>query len=224
MTKAIKFAKLDFLTITPYLTWKVSLLFLVVSAFVGYGTGETSVIVGMCMIYGVIFGSYPFAIGEKSALDTLYATLPVNKKQLVAGRYLFFVLLNLAALVFACLLSFVLLTVLGKEFDLLTNIISALVCFVLFSVVGAIQMPIYFRFGYTKAKFLTYIPLMAFPAATIIVSSLVGENNPIPVLINAITWIEANSVMTLLLAIVLWAGALLLSGVLSYRMYRKREF
>ena len=224
MTKVIKFAKLDLLTVKPYLTWKVALLFLAVCAMVGYGTGDTAVVVGMCMIYGVIFSSYPFSVGEKSALDTLYSTLPVSKKQMVAGRYMFSISLTLTALALSCILSFIMMKVLGKEFDLALTLVSALVCFLLFSLIEGIQMPIYYKFGYTKAKFLTYIPLMAFPAATIIVSTLVGKNKLMPLVTDAMAWIEANMILTAILSVVLWAGIMLLSGTLSYRLYRKREF
>jgi len=224
MTKVIKFAKLDLLTVKPYLTWKVALLFLAVCAMVGYGTGDMAVIVGMCMIYGVIFSSYPFSVGERSALDTLYATLPVSKKKIVAGRYLFSICLTLTALVLSCLISFIMMQVLGKNFDLLITFTSALVCFVLFSLIEAIQMPIFFKFGYTKAKFLTYIPLMAFPLSTAIVSTLIGKNKLMPLVTDAMAWIEANMALTTVLSVVLWAVIMLLSGTLSYRLYRKREF
>ena len=224
MNKVLKFAKLDLLTIKPYMTWKISLLFLAVCAMVGYGTGGTAVIVGMCMMYGVIFSSYPFAVGEKSALDTLYSTLPVSKKQMVAGRYLFSICLILTALILSCILSFIMMRVLGKEFDLATTLISVLVCFLLFSMIEAIQMPIYYKFGYTKAKFLTYLPLMAFPAATIIVSTFVGKNKLMPLVTGALAWIESNMALTAVLGVMLWAGIMLLSAMLSYRLYRKREF
>ena len=224
MNKVLNFTKLDLFTVKPYLTWKVSLLFLGVCAGVGTGTGETAVVVGMCMIYAVIFSSYPFAVGEKNALDTLYATLPVNKKQMVAGRYLFSICLTLTALILSCILSFILMTVLGKAFDLIITLMSALVCFLLFSLIEAIQMPIYFKFGYTKAKFLTYIPLMAFPLATVIVSTLVGKNELMPLVTDIMAWIEANMALTTVLCIVLWACIMLLSGMLSYRFYKKREF
>ena len=66
MNKVMMFAKLDLFTVKPYLTWKVSLLFLAACTMVGYGTGDAAVIIGMSMIYGVIFSSYPFAVGKKA--------------------------------------------------------------------------------------------------------------------------------------------------------------
>ena len=85
-------------------------------------------------------------------------------------------------------------------------------------------MPIYYKFGYTKAKFLTYLPLMAFPAATIVVSTLVDESTLIPLVTNAMAWIEANIALTAVFAVVLWAGMMLLSAALSYKLYKTREF
>jgi hypothetical protein len=224
MNKVLRFTRLDIITIKPYLTWKVLLLFLAVCALVAYGTGETSIIIGMCMMYGVIFASYPFAVGEKNALDTLYLTLPISKKHIVAGRYLFSVFLNLGALILSCLLSFIMVNILKREFDWIVNLVSILVCFVLLSLIEAIQIPIYYKFGYTKAKILTYLPLIALPATTLIVSAIAGENNLLPILADAMGWLESNMILALLLSVIIWAGIMLLSAVISYRFYKKREF
>ena len=105
MNKTLSFAKLDYMTIKTYLNWKISLLFLAVCVFVGYGTGDATMTIGLCLMYGVIFACYPFSVGEKNGIDTLYATLPITKKNIVTGRYLFVVCLNLITLVLSLVIS-----------------------------------------------------------------------------------------------------------------------
>jgi len=224
MNKTLAFAKLDYMTVKSYLNWKVSLLFLAVFAFIGYGTGEMAASIGMCMMYSVIFACYPFSVGEKNGLDTLYATLPATKKNIVAGRYTFTVILNLIMLVVGFVVSTVLLTAFGKEFGWVETLLTALICFAFFSLVEAIQLPIYFKFGYTKAKFLVYLPLLCFPASIIIANNLLGADKMMPLLTDMLTWVEANVVITVVIALAAWIGLMLLSAVLSFRFYKKREF
>ena len=224
MNKTLAFAKLDYLTIKSYLNWKTSLLFLAVFGFIGYGTGEPAAAIGMCMMYSVIFACYPFSVGEKNGTDTLYSTLPITKKNIVSGRYAFTIILNLIMLAVSLVVSIGLLTVFSREFVLLEVLLTAFICFAFFSLVEAIQLPIYFKFGYTKAKFLTYLPLLCFPASIIIANNLIGADRVLPFLTNILVWAESNIALTVIIALVAWVGIMCLSAVLSHKFYKNREF
>jgi len=224
MNKLLSFVKLDYMTLKPYLTWKTALLFLAVLAFIGYGTGEVSALVGMCMMFSVIFACYPFAVGDRNGIDTLYATLPITKKTVVIGRYVFTLALNLFIGVASLLVSAILMMALKKDFNGADALIITLVCFALFSVVEAVQLPIYFRFGYAKAKLLAYLPLAGFPAVVVAASTLLGKKRLFPFLENVFSWVQANAYVTAALAVILWASIMIFSVVLSLRFYMKREF
>ena len=227
MTKntAINFARLDYFTIKPYLTWKSILIFLAVIVFLAYGTSEAAMIVSMCMMYSVIFACYPFAVGDKNSLDTLYFTLPVTKKNIVIGRYLFTISLNLIMLVISYLISLIIITALNvMSFDPIVNLLTALVCFALFTFIEAIQLPIYFKLGYTKAKFLAYIPLIAFPASVVAMTAIVDRDKLISTLTNVIAWMGNNIIITVLACLAVWLGIMFLSMLLSLKFYAKREF
>jgi len=224
MNKTLSFVKLDYMTIKTYLSWKTVLLFLVVFAFMGYGTGEVSALIGVAMMYSTIFACYPFAIGDKNGIDTLYATLPITKKTVVTGRYAFSLLLNgfMAAASFG--VSAILMPAFGKTFHLKTTLLTVLLCFALFSILEAVQLPLYFKLGYARAKFLAYLPLAVFPAAVLGASSLLGKGRMLPIIESILTWSQNNIIFTAVFAVVIWASAMLLSGVLSFRFYQKREF
>ena len=224
MNKTLSFAKLDYLTVKSFLTWKTSLILLAVFGFIGYGTGEPAASIGMCMMYSVIFACYPFSIGEKTGIDTLYATLPLTKKNIVAGRYAFTIILNFIMLVVSLVVSIALMIAFKKEFILFEVLLTALVCFAFFSLIEAIQLPIYFKFGDTKAKFLTYLPLLCFPASIVIATNLIGTDRVMPALTNVLTWVSENSLITAAIAVIIWAGLMLLSAKLSFKFYKSREF
>ena len=223
MNKTLFCAKLDYMTVKPYFTLKTALLFLFVFSFIGYGTGEPATMIGMCMMYSVIFSCYPFSVGERCGLDLLYGTLPITKKNIVAGRYAFTLFLNVFMLTLALTVASILMLLLESPFNWTDMLLSALVCIVFFSLIEAIQLPIYFKFGYTKAKFLTYLPLLCFPAVVFIASSLLGEDRLIPVIENTIAWVMNHTVAVCVFVLIMWAVLMLFSVFLSLRFYQKRE-
>lgn len=224
MSRTLSFARLDYLTIKPYLTLKSIALLLIVIAFVSFGTGESSMLIGMLMMYGTIYASYPFAVGEKNGIDTLYATLPLKKGNIVAGRYIFAIFLNISTGAIAFAVSAILMPVLKKGFNWKEILITVLICLFIFSVLEAIQLPIYFKLGYAKAKFLAYLPLAVFPAAVIAISVVAGKENSLEFLNNVFLWAEGNVLFTVTIAVALWMLLLLSSGLLSYRFYKSRQF
>ena len=223
MNRTLSFVKLDYLTIKPYLTIKNLLLLLLVFVFIGYGTGESSVLIGMLMMYSMIYASYPFAAEDRNKIGMLYATLPITKNRIVAGRYLFTLGLNAVVGILSFVISALLMTVLKKGFNGEETLTNSLVCFILFSILEAIQLPIYFKFGYMKAKFLVYLPLAAFPAAVIAISTFVGKSNFFPLRERMFLWGREHRLHVAVIALLVWLLAMLCSERLSYRFYRKRE-
>ena len=95
MNKLTAFIKLDFFTIKPYFTFKSILIYAVIAVFLSITSINIFSAVGFGLMMGTMFIGYPFAIGEKSNMDALYATLSVNRKTVVIGRYAFTLILNL---------------------------------------------------------------------------------------------------------------------------------
>lgn len=222
MNRALKFARLDFTTIKPYLSLKNMLIFLFIFAFIGYSSGNSSTMIGMMMMYATLYVSYPFAVGDKNGIDTLYCTLPISKKDVVIGRYVFSLLLNLIVGAIAFIASALLMTTRGG-FNGQETFMVVLLCVALFTTVQAIQLPIYFKLGYAKAKLLAYLPFIAFPAIIVMISAYLGEKNMMRYLESIFSQIQANIFITALIAAVIWGLVMSVSGMLSYRFYRKRE-
>lgn len=224
MNEILSFAKLDYITIKCYLTFKNLVIFLSIFAFMGYLTGEVAAPIGMMMMYSTIYASYPFAVGDTNGIDTLYATLPITKNNIVMGRYVFALCLNVIVGIAAFIISGLLMAVIDKGYS--WSVISAtiLICFALFSILEFIQLPIYFKLGYAKAKFLSYLPLVGFPVVVMAVSAIVGKEKLLPIIENLIIWMQENRLISIIIFVFLWGLIMVCSGLLSYRFYKKREF
>lgn len=93
-------------------------------------------------------------------IDSLYTVLSIERKTVVSGRYLFTLVLNICFGLLAYAFSFIGSLLLQKEFNSNEALMVTIVVFLVYSIIQAIQLPIYFKLGYTKAKFIAYLPFI----------------------------------------------------------------
>jgi len=225
MNKLLAFVRLDFITVKPYLTFKNLLIYAALAFFFTIITGFMSSGISIGMMVGVLFLSYPFVIGEKSNMDALYSTLSINRKTVVLGRYLFAIAINCCTILFFLTFSIAgMLVTRISSFESGSGEIIWTIFFlaVLVLVIQALQLPLYFKLGYSKAKFVSMIPFAALPAGFFVISSF--DNGAITESLENLFTNVLNE--SSLIALVVFALLLVLYG--SYRLsllfYKKREF
>jgi hypothetical protein len=229
MNKLNAFVRLDFMTLKPYLTVKNLLIFAVIAVFLSAVNGTVEMSLGIGFMLGALFISYPFAIGDKSNMDALYTTLSINRKTVVFGRYLFVLLLNFCCIVF----SFIFTTfgVLGSKIagifqgeggDASLPIILALSGVLV--LVQAIQLPIFFKLGYTKAKFMSIVPVSMFMAGYAAFMSMAKESGVLAELSDSLANVLSHGDLTAVITVLALAFVVYVSYCLSLSAYKKREF
>jgi len=227
MSKLKTFVLLDYRTIKPYLTGKKMLIYAAVAMFLS-AVSIVEISLGIGLMLGTLFISYPFGIGEKSNLDALYVTLSVNRKTVVLGRYLFAFLLNLCAISFSFM--FAMLGVFGARLaGNFQNGGGGSLAFILampalLLLIQSVQLPIYFKFGYTKAKFLSVVPFALFMAGYGAFVSMAKKSGIIARLSASLAGILSNGALMTALIVLVLALAVYISCGLSLTFYSKREF
>lgn len=99
-----------------------------------------------------------FAIQEKNHLDRLYGSVCVNLNEVVLGRYIF-VFMNYFAVMFTIIILYLGFVLHRKTTFNVPDIMLGLgLSFLVFSTITGIQIPIFFKMGYTKAKLWSFIP------------------------------------------------------------------
>jgi hypothetical protein len=225
MNKLLAFVRLDFITIKPYLTIKNLLIFAVVAIFLTTMSGNISSGMSVGIMIGTLFISYPFAIGEKNNIDALYVTLSLDRKTVVAGRYLFTLAFNICAILFSIFFAIVGVLVtgatgleIGKSDILLAGVLLAAA----FIVIQSIQLPFFFKMGYTKAKFFSIVPFVALTTGYMVFMTASKENGIVSRIESVLEDLTSG------LLVVLAVLALLLICYISYKLslsfYKKREF
>lgn len=226
MNKLANFIRLDFLTIKPYLTPRILVMWLVVVVGIFTYANAGSAAVGVMVAMASVYASYPFAVGEKCNIDVLYATLSIDRGTVVRGRYAFALTLILFAGLF-CAASIILVSsLLGQGANLLELMATLLTVVLMFSLIQALQLPLYFRFGYARAKVLAYLALAVLPLMVIVPAYLFsGGGDAIEGLLASLMETAMGNLIPLV-AVVLaaWLGVQLLSYRIALAGYSRRDF
>ena len=175
----------------------------------------------------LFFSVNTFAVEEKGDLNKLYLTLPVKRSAVVGGRYFLSICLGLAGLVTGIPLA-----ILADRFSLshyygpigwFLPIIT--ISYLLFSIFNLCMFPILFKLGYSKGKFwgmLVPIALFAVLYGVWVIVSSLPENEYL--LFNILEYASQNMLLVNGSMVVVATLILLLSFLLSKRLYANREF
>ena len=214
MTGFLRMTKLDFFTMKTQAVSYLSLIAIVLMfGFIG------SPITVLC-ITGAWFialqASNIFAIQEKNNLNKLYGSVSVSLTDIVWGRY-FFMFLNY-------LVAFLAVMVLHFGFSLYRSIsvntsdvmLGFGLSFLIFSVITGIQMPIFFKMGYTKAKIWALFPFLIVMALVIIPSFITA-------LSDFIQSVMVNQSAVIAISIAAGCAIEFVSYKIAVIAYRKRK-
>lgn len=221
MIKAINVAKFDFLTVKPYT--KMFFVLLAVGIIVGLGNKNSYMVPPMFMIWASFFVSYPFSIGERNSIENLLGTFALKRKDIVAGRYIFSLLGVSAAILFAIAKVYFLSLFFNRSVELKPLLFVTSFGFLMFSLVVSFQIPMYFKIGYTKAKFLTFLPLLVIGFLVPMLALIPPESIIGKFLKNFGKLVEERQTLACMLFLCGALIVMLISYYVSIRIYEKKD-
>lgn len=215
MNDTLKATRLDFSLIKPYmknicLTMAIPVAFAAINR--SFMTG-----VSFAMSFIAMTAGYTFSISEKNGMDRLYGILPISKKNLVLGRYLYTCLVGLLAFLFSIIVHPLVLMALGTTVQPLDICLATVLGIFMFTLYTVFQLPGYYKFGSINGRIFMYIPVVGFLAILLFVSKLDVTSNPV---IAALLGNPIASVFVLLLVCII---AYLISIVVSIKIIKKKE-
>ncbi|NLB89748.1 MAG: ABC-2 transporter permease [Clostridiales bacterium] len=168
MTPSVKqFIALDYYTIKPYITWKNFLIYFGIAATIGISTKNPYAVSGVVLFSGMIYTRFLFAVGEQNGIDVLYCTLPLIRRQVVLGRYIFTMMLNVLFSLGGAIVSTLFAVFFAGGFSLHLlgeSFLASGVMMVIYTIVLLIQLPIFFKLGYKKGNtagtIVLFIPML----------------------------------------------------------------
>lgn len=160
--------KLDLISIKPYLTIKNFIIFFGIGIYYMFINKSPNSIISMSMFLAMLYSSYPFLVGENSGIDGLYKLLAIDSKDVVIGRYILALLIYFASSILGCIFHLIVAAI--KDYPIDLDILFGLgITFLVFAIIICLQYPIYFKYGYVKAK--TWILLPIFIIGIIVITA-----------------------------------------------------
>jgi hypothetical protein len=157
MTNVTRVALLDLRTIAPSRRQIVFTPLLV--AAILFNRPEV-VVPGLILLCASTTAGYPFMISDRADLETLYALLPVTRRAILLGHYLWALAIFLVTAGFGILAALVLARQQHIAFAGHTLATVVLLSWAAFALSVSIQFPLFICFGFTRAGLLgTTLPI-----------------------------------------------------------------
>lgn len=211
-----KIVNLDYISIKPYFTLKNLIIMICLYLVYFFITSNPLTANSAILIFSIVYSSYPFLIGEEAGIDSLYRIFGIKSEKVVIGRYVFALLLFIFALlisiVFSTIFSFFVETADIREF-LATSLAYLLVYLVFIS----LKYPLYFKFGYKKAKSISALTFVLIGLLSFLVMALKDSLN------DLFIFMENNIFMTLLISLLLVLLIVFMSIKSSQKFYKNRD-
>ena len=168
MNGAFRIAKLDFFTMKSQAVLYV-IMVLIVSMF---SIMDSSIIVSFITgaWFTALMASNIFVIQEKNNLNRLYGSVSVELKDIVLGRYIFAFSNYAISLVTVIVVSLIVSLFRDMFIDVSNILLGFSLSLLIFSIITGIQMPLFFKLGYTKAKIWAVVPFLVVMLLVIIPS------------------------------------------------------
>lgn len=214
-----------------------SILFMAVCFTVGMGS--TSMLPGTIFMMGMFSLSNSAShYDEQNDWAAFRLTMPVSRRDVVLGRYLFALAgtltVSLLVAVAACLLSWmggasllpeVVASVVRLDADMVqAGVFTLAFCSAMGFVIASVSMPVFFKFGQTKAtQWLPFI-MMFLGVAPVMAGGFMGEEAIVPMQ-QALSFAETPEGLTSFTvgALIFGAVCYAVSALVSLRVYKARE-
>lgn len=219
MGRILKAAVFDWYQLMAYR--KSMLFFLAYPLIMLLATNEEAGGVSFVGIMSLMTVGYAFSIEERYRTDRL--PLPLDRRSKVVGRYLFTLGLLFVLSLIGPVEGIIFSLVLGRELDLAAMMGLWLGILLMVIIFAAFQLPLFFRMGYMRSRFLAMIPFLLCCLALPVVVNLLQEEG-IRAFLNSLAE-TAEELAGIILLTLFGAAAVLtvISCLLSIAFYARRE-
>jgi ABC-type transport system involved in multi-copper enzyme maturation permease subunit len=232
MDRVLNAVKLDFMTGRFYLAL-YPLLF-ILGLVIGTVVQMPIFTVILVIVLGVFIAGGVFSTSEKNHGERLYGTLPLRRRDMVLGRYLYGLVLGVGATVIAGILGFLASWISGADMssfgpkrgslmvgaDSLVFWAAIGFAFLYFCFSVGVAFPIYFHFGFSKAYVFTMLPLYLVVLAALLITR---NLNPTVSLSDTLQFFMDHVYLLPIIGVV---GGLILLGIsftIANPMYSRKE-
>ena len=210
--------KLDFYAAKP--TLKVSAFTLIVSIAIGAATKQPTFTPLFVMVFAVFMGGMVFSTHEKNHTEKLYGILPLKKSEMIAGRYLYALIISAVNIVIGGALEAVVSKVIKVDVNPVLFWGSMALAFIYYCFAVGVSYPIYLKLGFSKAYVFTMVPMYAVVLAFMF---LTRRTNFTSELNQFIQFFSDNLYLIPIFGVLIGLILLTVSSVIANLIYKRKE-
>ncbi|MEI8199456.1 MAG: ABC-2 transporter permease [Eubacteriales bacterium] len=218
MNRILNAAKLDFYAARSSLM--LSALMFILAIAIGAATKQPMITMVLVMVFATYSGGTVFSTHEKNHGDKLYGILPLKKTEMIAGRYLYALVISIPSIVIAGVLGRAIAGILNITVDSATFWIALALAFVYYCFSVGVSYPIYFKFTFAKAYIFTMLPLYLVVLAVMLITR---KSNYLNNLSQFINFFNNRTYLAPILGIVGGLLLLVVSMWISNLIYKRKE-
>ena len=197
MSSSLKMARLDYFTFkSQFVSHAVLVLMIIMFSIMGF----SFITLGITVAWFVALLSMNiFAVQEKNEMEQLYISLPFSLENIICGRYIFIFANYIFAVIFSIVIEVLVSFFQNKNVNYADILFGTCISLSMFTIITSIQIPIYFKVGYTKAKVWGMIPFVSVMAIcvlpffidtyTIIMAGMIKHRTILEIIILALSFV-----------------------------------
>lgn len=149
MTPVGRMIVLNLRTVAPYRIQIFGLFGLMVVLF---ANRPVALLPALGLLYTAMVAAYPFNVGDKANLGTLYATLPLSRRAVVLGHYAWALISYLGTVIVGIGLAVLLTRLESAPLGGRTLVAELTLSWGMFAINVAVQFPLFLRYGYSRTN------------------------------------------------------------------------
>ena len=225
MSKILKFMVMDSISVKTEIKPMQGILVVLLSVFGYFSMGIYGIVLGLVPLINLLIMA-AFAMGD-NGLDSLYVTLFISRKTVVAGRYIYILALKFLIVGIYFVAVAVASSILGYDLSATSLLAMIMGMFIMTSLINSITIPFMFKVGFRQAKsVINMIPLVMMGVIILVMRLAPGESYAI--IENMSGGISgfifgANAFVSVFAVILLWAAVMMASCLVALKFYSKRS-
>jgi ABC-2 type transport system permease protein len=217
MNNVFQALKLDYCIIKTSYSKLIVIYF--ISILLGIVTQPIMPII-MIMFFSVSFSGLAFSLIEKNACEKLYGILPVHKKEIIAGRYLYGFITGIVNLLISAMLAYIIAIFSKQQIGASALFLSITMVFCYYCFAVSISYPVYYKIGFSKSYIFITLPLYLI---IILIAFLSEKTNFTETINQFLQYFFDHYILFLLCGFIFSIFMLVFSAVVSHGIFKNKE-
>jgi len=217
MNSIFQVLKLDYFTVKTAYSKIIVVYF--ISILFGLLTQPIISII-LIMFFCVSFSGLAFSIIEKNNCEKLYGILPIRRKEIITGRYLYGFVSGIVNLIISIILAYIIAAFSKQQIETFTLYLAITFSFCYYCFAVSISYPIYYKIGFSKSYIFITLPLYLLILLIVFLSE---KTNFIETIGRVLQYFSKHYILFLFYGFILSIFMLVISAVISYGVFKNSE-